>query len=85
MSTVKTAISLDEELFHKATRAARKQRLSRSRFMARALEEYFQRQENQELLERINASYSGDTDDGDRAVLESARHRMGKRLKQDRW
>jgi metal-responsive CopG/Arc/MetJ family transcriptional regulator len=86
MPTVKTAISLDAELFRKTNRAARKQRLSRSRFVARALEAYLRRQEDQQLLERINAAYGdGGVDEEDKLFLEAARKQMGKQLKDEPW
>jgi hypothetical protein len=82
VSTVKTAVSLDADLYRKATRVARDQKLSRSRLVAKALEAYLLLLENRELLERINASYSGDPDDEDRAFLDAARRQAGKRLTQ---
>lgn len=85
MATVKTAISLESELFRKATRAARKAHVSRSRLVAQALEEHLKRLENQELLERVNASYSGEPDVQERRFLDAARKKLGKKLAHDPW
>ena len=62
MPNIKTAISLEQNLFLRAEEFAHSQKLSRSRIVAIALEEYLRRQENLALLEQINASYD-DTPD----------------------
>jgi metal-responsive CopG/Arc/MetJ family transcriptional regulator len=86
MPTVKIAISLDVELFRKTNRAARKQRLSRGRFVARALEAYLRRQEDQQLLKRINAAYGdGGVDKDDERFLEAMRRHQGKLLRNEPW
>lgn len=68
MAIVKTAISLEQELFQRANTLACSLKVSRSRIVALALEDYLRRQENIALLERINASYD-DTPD-----LEEEKH-----------
>jgi hypothetical protein len=60
MASVKTAVSLEKPLLEWADAEARKRKISGSRLVAMALEEYRRRQENRELLERLNASYAED-------------------------
>ena len=62
MATVKTAISLQEYLFEQAEAIAAEMKISRSRLIAIALEEYIRRHQNRILLEKINAAY-GDISD----------------------
>lgn len=83
MASVKTAVSLDADLYRRAMRVARRQKLSRSGLVAKALEAYLLRLENRELLERINATCSGDLDGEDRTLLDAARRQAGKRLYRD--
>lgn len=63
MASVKTAVSLDEPLLKWADAEARKRKLSRSRFVALALEEYRRRQENQALLDKLNEVYAEEDED----------------------
>ncbi|MGK7920848.1 MAG: hypothetical protein AB4080_12670 [Trichodesmium sp.] len=62
MATVKTAISLQESLFEQAELLAAEMKISRSRLIAIALEEFIRRHQNRLLLEKINAAY-GDISD----------------------
>ena len=62
MATVKTAISLQEDLFEQAEAIAAEMKISRSRLIAIALEEFIRRHQNRILLEKINAAY-GDISD----------------------
>ncbi|NEN89049.1 MULTISPECIES: hypothetical protein [unclassified Okeania] len=57
MATVKTAISLQEYLFEQAEALAAEMKISRSRLIAIALEEFIRRHQNRLLLEKINAAY----------------------------
>ena len=62
MATVKTAISLQEYLFEQAEAIAAEMKISRSRLIAIALDEFIRRHQNRILLEKINAAY-GDISD----------------------
>jgi metal-responsive CopG/Arc/MetJ family transcriptional regulator len=58
MSSRKTAISIDQELFSKADDLARDMGVSRSQLFARALEAYLRQCEDVDLLAEINEAYS---------------------------
>ncbi|MGH2459276.1 MAG: hypothetical protein ACRDIY_10465 [Chloroflexota bacterium] len=60
MASVKTAISIDEELFTKAEAVAHEMGVSRSEVFARALEEYLRRHESRDLLARVNEALEND-------------------------
>lgn len=57
MSTVKTAISLQESLFERVDALAQELDIPRSHIFVLAVEEFLQRYENRKLLEGINAVY----------------------------
>jgi metal-responsive CopG/Arc/MetJ family transcriptional regulator len=57
MSNVKTAVSLQKSLFEQLEALASQMKVSRSRLLALALEEFIRRRENQQLLEKINQAY----------------------------
>jgi metal-responsive CopG/Arc/MetJ family transcriptional regulator len=54
MASVKTAVSLQEPLLEWVDAQARKRRVSRSRLISLAIEDYRSRQETAELMARIN-------------------------------
>ncbi|MFN0167240.1 MAG: hypothetical protein ACKV22_12495 [Bryobacteraceae bacterium] len=68
--TVRTAVSLRSTLFHETEALAARLRLSRSALFARALEEFVRRQQNRELLDKLNAVYDEGPDRSERAVQE---------------
>jgi metal-responsive CopG/Arc/MetJ family transcriptional regulator len=73
MNTVKTAISIRKDLFEKAELLSRKLNVSRSSLFGTALEDFLQRYQNRELLEKINEAYSGDVDPVEQARLSGMR------------
>ncbi len=59
---MKTAISVEDELFQEAGRVAHKLGLSRSRIFSLALENYLREHRQHEILEQLNQVYSGEPD-----------------------
>lgn len=66
MTSIKTAISINEELFTKADAVAHEMGVSRSEVFARALEEYLRRRESRELLARVNEALENDAQEDER-------------------
>ena len=83
MPNVKTAISLEQNLFLRAEEFAHSQNLSRSRVVALALEDYLRRQENSALLEKINAAYDDTPDPEEEKSLTASQRAFRKVL--DEW
>ena len=77
MGGVKTAISLDEELFNKVNKLANDLHVSRSRLFTIAVKDYLKKQENQSLLAQLNEAYSDYPDDEEKKVSKAmrAKHR----------
>jgi metal-responsive CopG/Arc/MetJ family transcriptional regulator len=84
MDTVKTAVSLSRSLFEQADELARELNVSRSRLYSLALEEYIRRQENQAMLEQINAVYADEVDAEEEATLAQMR-RLHRRVVEGEW
>jgi len=79
--SVKTAISLPDDLFRMAEAAARRLRVSRSELYARAIGEFLKQQDEGDITERLNAVYSRRP-----AKLDSGLHRAQMRsLGKDTW
>ncbi len=85
MSGVKTAISLDEELFNKINKLANDLHISRSRLFTIAVKDYLKKQENQSLLAQLNEAYSDAPDDEEKKVSKSMRAKHSKIIKQESW
>jgi metal-responsive CopG/Arc/MetJ family transcriptional regulator len=55
---MKTAISIPDPLFHAAEGAAKREKVSRSRFYARAVEAYLKTQRAKEIKKALDAIYA---------------------------
>ncbi len=84
MQNIKTAISIQKSLFEQAETFARKMKISRSRLFGIALEEYLRRQENQELLARLNAAYADEPDAEEKEYRRRVR-RSHRRMLEGQW
>ena len=72
LSTMKTAISVPDALFHEADRFAKRRAMSRSELYTRAVEAYLRQEER--VTEELNAIF--DTgDDGLDPLLQELQHR----------
>lgn len=78
MQNIKTAISIQKNLFDQADNLARTMNVSRSKLFVMALEDYLERQKNRELLTQINAAYSEEPDSAEKKLRNKARgqHRL---------
>lgn len=75
MSYVKTAISIDENLFKKAEKLSTKLHISRSQLFAQALEYLLEKSETLEIIQKLNAIYGQGNDEG-KAVTKTGKRRM---------
>lgn len=79
--TMKTAVSVPDDLFRQAEDAARRLKMSRSKLFSTAISEFLQRQQSNAVTERLNEVYSRRT-----AKVDSALHRAQlKSLDKDSW
>ena len=62
MGTIKTAISIDSRIFNQVDRLSHRLHISRSRFFAQAATYMIKRDENLELLKKINSACDHDED-----------------------
>ena len=75
MGTIKTAISIDSKIFKKVDSLAKKLRISRSQFFTQAAKHMIKKDENLELLQKINEAYKGKDDDIRRKIEKQYTHR----------
>lgn len=73
MQAIKTAISIDKNLFDQADNIARTMKVSRSKLFVIALQEYIEHQKNKEMLAQINAAYSDELDTTEQTLRRKSR------------
>jgi metal-responsive CopG/Arc/MetJ family transcriptional regulator len=73
VNTMKTAISVDDDLIEEADRTAHEMGVSRSRLFSLALESYLRNREHERILEQLNRVYTDEAGKADKL--------MAKRLK----
>lgn len=79
-ATVKTAISIDKNLFDQAEAVAQELEISRSHLFTLALEQYLRHRQGQQMLAQINAAYSEEPDPDEQLLLERMRKSARKQL-----
>ena len=84
MASIKTAISLQKSLFEQAEALAREMEVSRSRLFVLALEDFIQRYQNKQLLERINAAYEDIPDPSEQDHLRRMR-KQHRKIVEGKW
>lgn len=73
---MKTAISLPDEVFEQAERAAKRLKLSRSELYSRALSEYLARHTDNEVTAAINSAISDAGQPSDQVISAHAARRI---------
>ena len=75
MSYMKTAISIDQDLYRKAERLSTKLNVSRSQLFAQALEYLIEKSETLEIIQKLNEVY-GPNDMETKAAIKAGKKKM---------
>jgi metal-responsive CopG/Arc/MetJ family transcriptional regulator len=73
-TSVKTAISMQEDLFRKVNEIAKELNVSRSKLFVLAVQDFIKKQESQKLLSQINNAFS-DYPDSDEQTIQDGMQR----------
>ena len=84
MQAIKTAISIEKNLFDQADRIARTMKVSRSKLFVIALQDFIEHQKNREMLAQINAAYD-DEPDATEQILRKKVRRQHRRSMEGEW
>ena len=84
MQAIKTAISIEKNLFDQAEDLARAMNVSRSKLFVIALQDFIEHQKNKELFAQINAAYADEPDVTDQSLRKNAR-RQHRRIVEEEW
>lgn len=82
-STIKTAISLPKGLFKRAEELAQEMKVSRSKLMSMALQDFILKMDNERLLKAINDSVREATDEHDERFVYSSAIQMARIAESD--
>ena len=84
MQAIKTAISIEKNLFDQAEIIARTMKVSRSKLFVIALQDFIEHQKNKEMLAQINAAYDDESDETEQALRKKVR-RQHRRIVEGEW
>ena len=84
MQAIKTAISIEKDLFDQAEIIARTMKVSRSKLFVIALKDFIEHQKNREMLTQINAAYDDEPDATEQALRKKVR-RQHRRIVEGEW
>lgn len=85
MSSIKTAVSIEEKLFHQAEELAEELQVSRSRLVSLALSAFIERYEAQKITDKLNEVYAERPTQEDEEWLEAARQTYVELLGDEQW
>jgi metal-responsive CopG/Arc/MetJ family transcriptional regulator len=78
---MKTAVSIPDPLFKAAERAAKRQKVSRSRLYAKAIQEYLERRRSRGIKEALNEIYNTESSELDPVLA----HLQSEAIGQEDW
>lgn len=84
---MRQTISLRQSVFNQIAEAAREERISPSRLMAQAIEDFLTRRQNRSDTQRLNEAYADTPDEEERELTQAAMrlHRRVLELEGDEW
>ena len=84
-TNVKTAISLQEDLFKKVNILASELHVSRSKLFVMAVQDFIKKEESKNLLNKINHAFSDAPNSDEIAVQNKMRVKHAKNIKSESW
>jgi metal-responsive CopG/Arc/MetJ family transcriptional regulator len=84
MLAIKTAISIEKNLFDQAELIARAMKVSRSKLFVIAMQDFIEHRNNKEMLARINAAYSDEPDATEETLRRNSR-KQHRRIVEGKW
>jgi len=85
MGSIKTAISLDENLLNRIDALSKKMQISRSRLFTLAMNDYLKKQENQALLARLNQAYADEPSEEEAMIRQSMKDKQAQVVDRELW
>ena len=84
-TSVKTAISMQEELFKKVNELATELHVSRSGLFVMAVQDFIKKKENQKLVAQINKAFNDDPDSEESRTQSKMRLKQADKFEREPW
>ena len=84
-TSIKTAISMQKDLFFKVNKLAKELKVSRSKLFVIAVQDFIKKQESQALLSQINNAFSDYPDPDEQAIQSGMRRKHLDNLGDESW
>lgn len=85
MPGVKTAISLDENLYNQVNQLANDMHVSRSKLFTLAVKDFVKKQESNKLLAQLNAAYSDSPSKEEKSISKAMHRKQRQIVEQESW
>lgn len=85
MPGVKTAISLEENLFNQVNQLANDLQVSRSKIFTLAVKDYLKKQESKKILAQLNAAYGDSPGKEEDVISKAMQKKQHKIVGQESW
>ncbi|MCK4577197.1 MAG: ribbon-helix-helix protein, CopG family [Candidatus Marinimicrobia bacterium] len=85
MATVKTAISVPEDLLEELKNTAEEMDISRSRVFTLAVREFLEARENRRILEQLNRVYGEEPDEEERKLTKAMKTKLQRLTVREKW
>ena len=84
MLAVKTAISIEKDIFDEAEHIAKEMHVSRSRLFVIAMQDFIEHRKNKQLFDQINTAYSAEPT-AEEQTLRRVSRRQHRRIVEREW
>ena len=85
-ASIKTAISIQQDLFTAINRFAEELHVSRSKLFVMAMEDFIEKNKNRQLLSQINAAFSAEPPDPEETQVQHLmRQKQARHLARETW
>jgi metal-responsive CopG/Arc/MetJ family transcriptional regulator len=84
-TSIKTAISMREELFNKVDNLAKELQVSRSKLFVMAVQDFIKKKESEQLLSQINKAFHDHPDAEESVVQSRVRQKQRQKLEKEPW
>ena len=85
MPGVKTAISLEEDLFNQVSKLANDLHVSRSKLFTLAVKDFIKNQENKGLLAQLNVAYTDSPSEEEKSISKAMQRKQRQIVGQESW
>ena len=84
-TSIKTAISMQEELFKEVNKLAGELQVSRSRLFVMAVQEFIEKKKSHNLLSQINNAFNDHPDSEEIKIQSKMRKKQAQKLEKESW